>query len=276
MVVKKIGLLTGIIFLSMLMVGCKAEGKNNLQSADIENTSYAEDKQAAEIAEETISEKINAEDKKETENTVGQEENKITDEVEVTPKNTASVKNGDGSGNTSEQEANATNDDNTNRDKLQEVTESAKDTKKEQVPEKSSAKASVNSSVVEPSKVENKSKNEDEQSVVTLTINGDGETILSNLEVKIEANETVFDVLAKALKEQKIQMEYSGSGESVYIEGINNLYEFDKGATSGWMYSINGVYSSKSAGADILQPGDCIEWQYTLNLGKDLGVGDNK
>lgn len=29
---------------------------------------------------------------------------------------------------------------------------------------------------------------------------------------------------------------------SAYIEGIGNLYEFDCGNLSGWMYSVNGVW----------------------------------
>lgn len=28
---------------------------------------------------------------------------------------------------------------------------------------------------------------------------------------------------------------------SAYIEGINNLYEFDCGELSGWMYKVNGL-----------------------------------
>ena len=65
-------------------------------------------------------------------------------------------------------------------------------------------------------------------------------------------------------------MEFSGSGASDYVEGIANLYEFDEGATSGWVYRVNGTLVSKSAGACVLHPGDRIEWIYTLNLGKDL------
>ena len=78
------------------------------------------------------------------------------------------------------------------------------------------------------------------------------------------------------MKDKKIQMEYTGKGESVYVEGINNLYEFDKGSTSGWMYNVNGTYPNKSAGAYILKAGDTVEWRYTLDLGKDLGANSVK
>lgn len=119
-------------------------------------------------------------------------------------------------------------------------------------------------------------KAESEKSVVTLSIYSDDSTILAPMEVKVEEGETVFDVLNKTVKDQKIQMEYSGKAETVYVEGINNIYEFDKGSGSGWMYNVNGVYPNKSAGAYVLKAGDSVEWHYTLDLGKDLGVEVSK
>lgn len=119
-------------------------------------------------------------------------------------------------------------------------------------------------------------KPEQQKSVVTLAVYSDEDTILSVVEVKLEDKETVFDVLKKILKDKKIQFEYTGKGDSVYVQGINNLYEFDKGATSGWMYNVNGTYPNKSAGAYVLKPGDTIEWRYTLDLGKDLGANAAK
>ncbi|CAM5238749.1 hypothetical protein LSPH24S_10233 [Lysinibacillus sphaericus] len=56
----------------------------------------------------------------------------------------------------------------------------------------------------------------------------------------LSEKDTVWDVLQRATKEHKIQMEYQGANEniynSVYVEGINHLYEFSAGELSGWMY----------------------------------------
>lgn len=87
--------------------------------------------------------------------------------------------------------------------------------------------------------------------------------------------DTVWDVLHRATKEHKIQIEYQGANEniynSVYVEGINHLYEFSGGPLSGWMYKVNGIYPNYGASQYKLQDGDVIEWHYTVDLGRDLG-----
>ena len=65
-------------------------------------------------------------------------------------------------------------------------------------------------------------------------------------------------------------MEASFTGDSVYVEGINNIYEFSCGEQSGWMYEVNGVYPGKSCGKYDVEDGDIIKWNYTCKLGKDL------
>mgnify|MGYP000547412666 FL=1 len=69
-------------------------------------------------------------------------------------------------------------------------------------------------------------------------------------------------------------MEYSFTPvyNSDYIEGINNLYEYDCGRGSGWMYCVNGWYPNYGCSRYIVQPGDEIEWHYTCDFGRDLGV----
>lgn len=110
---------------------------------------------------------------------------------------------------------------------------------------------------------------------VTLTIVGppDIGTIMETIQVDISGSKTVLDVLKKATRSQKMQMEYTGSGATAYVQGIDNLYEFDKGSGSGWMYSVNGKFPNRSAGIWPLSSGDDIQWLYTEDLGKDLGAG---
>ena len=61
---------------------------------------------------------------------------------------------------------------------------------------------------------------------------------------------------------------------SAYIEGINNLYEFDCGELSGWMYKVNGWFPNYGCSACKVENGDDIVWCYTCKgFGKDVGGG---
>jgi hypothetical protein len=87
--------------------------------------------------------------------------------------------------------------------------------------------------------------------------------------------ESVFDVLIRTCKEHKIHMEYMDTPlyNSAYIEGIGNLYEFDCGNESGWMYCVNDWFPNYGCSQYQLGDGDVIQWIYTCDLGRD--VGDN-
>ena len=61
---------------------------------------------------------------------------------------------------------------------------------------------------------------------------------------------------------------------SAYIEGINNLYEFDCGDLSGWMYSVNGVFPNVGCSQVQAAEGDVICFVYTCDLGADVGGAD--
>lgn len=97
--------------------------------------------------------------------------------------------------------------------------------------------------------------------------------ILPLKKVNFIQGESVFDVLARATKDNGIHMEFVKTPvyNSAYIEGIHNIYEFDGGEASGWMYSVNGVFPQKGASTYILKPNDRIHWVYSCDLGKDVG-----
>ena len=95
--------------------------------------------------------------------------------------------------------------------------------------------------------------------------------ILPVTTVEIEEGDTVFDVLSYVCEKYKIHMEYSGGTSSgCYVEGINNLYEFDGGRWSGWMYCVNDWYPNYGCGVYYVKAGEVIEWNYTCDLGLDL------
>ncbi len=95
-------------------------------------------------------------------------------------------------------------------------------------------------------------------------------------EVTFYEGESVFDVLLREMKKAKIHMEFEMTPvyNSNYIEGINNIYEFDCGELSGWMYKVNSWFPNYGSSRYLLQDGDVIEWVYTCDLGRDVG-GDN-
>ena len=99
--------------------------------------------------------------------------------------------------------------------------------------------------------------------------------ILPTTTVTFTEGESVFDVLQRLCRENGIHMESSWTPmyNSAYVEGINNLYEFDVGSLSGWMYSVNGWFPNYGCSRYALQNGDVVNWVYTCDLGYDVGGG---
>ena len=99
--------------------------------------------------------------------------------------------------------------------------------------------------------------------------------ILPATTVTFSEGESVFDVLQHICRENRIHMESSWTPmyNSAYVEGIHNLYEFDVGSLSGWMYSVNGWFPNYGCSRYALQNGDVVKWVYTCDLGYDVGGG---
>lgn len=97
--------------------------------------------------------------------------------------------------------------------------------------------------------------------------------IYQTKEVVFYEGESVFDVLLRETRDNKIHMEFVDTPiyNSNYIEGINNIYEFDCGELSGWMYKVNGWFPNYGCSRYQLKDGDKIEWVYTCDLGEDVG-----
>lgn len=97
--------------------------------------------------------------------------------------------------------------------------------------------------------------------------------IFSSDSVIFSQGESVFDVLLREMKQNKIHFEFVNTPvyNTAYIEGINNLYEFDCGELSGWTYRVNGMFPGYGCSEYIVQSGDKIEILYTCDLGNDLG-----
>jgi len=97
--------------------------------------------------------------------------------------------------------------------------------------------------------------------------------ILKETTYAFAQDETVYDILVRAVKDNKLHMEKkkTGSGpRDYYICGIANIYEYDWGELSGWMYYVNGESPSVGCGEYRVKDGDRIEWLYTREIGRDL------
>lgn len=97
--------------------------------------------------------------------------------------------------------------------------------------------------------------------------------LLPETECSFEDGESVFDLLKRETKANDIVMEFAEAPlyGSAYVEGIGNLYEFDCGELSGWMYRVNGEFPNYGCSHYILHAGDRVEWVYTCDLGADVG-----
>ena len=97
--------------------------------------------------------------------------------------------------------------------------------------------------------------------------------ILGETEVIFYEGETVFNLLRREMKKNGIHMEFNEVPmyESAYIEGIANIYEFDCGELSGWMYKVNDWFPNYGCSRYKLKEYDKVEWIYTCDLGRDIG-----
>ena len=95
--------------------------------------------------------------------------------------------------------------------------------------------------------------------------------------VAVKENETVFDVLKRLCAENHckadckyckkgIQIEYTFTPayNNYYIEGIHQIYEFDCGSSSGWVYTVNGNSPDVGCSSYPAKAGDVIVFEYVI------------
>ena len=100
--------------------------------------------------------------------------------------------------------------------------------------------------------------------------------IIFNGKAVFYEGESVFNVLLREVKKNRVHMEFANTPfyNSAYIEGINNIYEFDAGEGSGWLYSVNGNFPNYGCSRCILEDGDVVRWLFTCDRGADVGGAD--
>ncbi len=95
----------------------------------------------------------------------------------------------------------------------------------------------------------------------------DDGVILPERAVPLCKGETVYDLLIQTARAEGITVE---SGSTSYIQGIAGIREHDFGQLSGWVYRVNGQTPSVGCDSYELQPGDRVEWLYSLELGREF------
>jgi hypothetical protein len=93
-------------------------------------------------------------------------------------------------------------------------------------------------------------------------------TIVPVTTVEMHDGDTVLSVTQRTVKERGIQISVTGSGATAYVQGIDNLYEFDHGPLSGWEIFVDGKALDRSAGVYGVQPGQAIMLRYTKDYTK--------
>ncbi len=96
--------------------------------------------------------------------------------------------------------------------------------------------------------------------------------IFREQDVVFSEGESAFDVLLNEMKKNKIHLEFSKTPvyNSAYIEGIANVYEFDAGDLSGWMYIVNGEVMNYGCSEYKVRENDRLQFVYTCNGGGDI------
>jgi len=107
-------------------------------------------------------------------------------------------------------------------------------------------------------------------------------TIIEPVAVPFKKYENIAEVTLRLLDAMGITYEYTGNiNSNFYLSSIGNFTvdkvyyerfgEFDAGAGSGWMVTQNDWFINKGASEFVANDGDIIEWQYTCQVGSDIG-----
>lgn len=87
---------------------------------------------------------------------------------------------------------------------------------------------------------------------------------VSDYEILLAENATCIDALLEICDETGLHIDRTGFYGTEYIKGLGNLYEFDLGGESGWLYSVNGEEPAVGAGRYELKSGDSLRWFYSV------------
>lgn len=100
---------------------------------------------------------------------------------------------------------------------------------------------------------------------VTISVSVDSSSVGSPVSASgtytFEKGATAYDALCAL----GISVNASGSQFGVYVSAIGGLAEKEHGATSGWLYTVNGAQPTSAASSYVLSDGDVVRWVYSVS-----------
>ena len=93
---------------------------------------------------------------------------------------------------------------------------------------------------------------------VAVTSSAVGNPVSSGGTFTFNEGATVYDALCAL----GLSVNAHGSSYGTYVAAIGGLAEKEHGATSGWMYSVNGVAPNTACSNYVLSNGDSVVWYY--------------
>lgn len=93
---------------------------------------------------------------------------------------------------------------------------------------------------------------------VSVTSSAVGNPVSSGGTFTFNEGATVYDALCAL----GLSVNAHGSSYGTYVAAIGGLAEKERGGTSGWMYSVNGVAPNTACSNYVLSNGDNVVWYY--------------
>jgi len=277
--VKRLSVIFSIIAIFIIW-GCDSSIEKPLTKGEASNIEELQKEESEEQNSAEEKEEISDNKKSNEKTQVETEKSLDNDSIKLEGKKTETTSLKDSNTNTKEKEASAKKTENVTNDKTERSSSNKNEKKDKSETTIQSSKENVTKE--KPKETNSKPKPKPEakpepkqskNTIIHSIVISSNEVPLPPTEMEISEGDTVLDALIKITKEKKIQMDYrGGQGASAYVEGMANVYEFDRGPGSGWMYRVNGIFPDRGAGVVPLRPGDRVEWLYTTDLGKDLGA----
>ena len=100
---------------------------------------------------------------------------------------------------------------------------------------------------------------------VTISVSIDSSSVGSPISASgtytFERGATAYDALCAL----GVSVNAGNSGFGVYVSAIGGLAEKEYGATSGWLYTVNGAQPATAANNYELSDGDVVRWVYSVS-----------
>lgn len=96
--------------------------------------------------------------------------------------------------------------------------------------------------------------------------------MILDVQVPIYENDSMMSIIKRSCEQAAIDISIR---QGNYIESLDGLSEFDRGAQSGWMGTLDGIFPNKSFSECTVKDGEVknqsvLTVEYTENLGEDL------